>query len=159
MSTKRQPMARGASQAAAALALSALALAGCVSSTNTPVMVDVRDAGTGAPVPGLRVVLSTPEPFHPLRFPDDYLKSNRADRQAMTTGVGGSVVFGVPGPGPVEFIFLCPIPPERAGWGLDSLCFDDLPIAAGPVDWVRLPRGSGKEQPGAIEVRFRAPAE
>ena len=129
--------------------------AGCSSGEHVPVAVDVRDARTGLPVEGLTVILTTPEPFHPLRFPGDYLKSNRPDRRQVVTNQSGTALFDAVGPGPVNFTFLL------EGIGVDSFPFDDPPADTRPFPWQLIPRGLAPDTAAAerrlYEVRFRRP--
>ncbi len=107
----------------------------CVSTTLTPVEVVVRDAATKEPRAGVLVIMSTSEPFHPLRIPGDYLKENRPDQVPATTDTSGIARFNLPGPGPVRFAFVL------EHWGVDSLNFDENPVGDGMASmWEVLPR-------------------
>lgn len=141
--------------AASAVALAA-ALGGCASNSHTPLQVAVRDAATKQPVTGAQVLLMTAEPFHPLRFPGDYLKENRPDAVPQLTDTAGLAHFDVVGPGPVEFVLIAP------QLGADSVYFDEFPLAQGQIvtKWYTLPRGLPAD-PAAytgrrFELQFRA---
>jgi len=146
---------RSRSRAAAALTLAA-ALAGCASNTHTPLQVAVRDAATKQPISGAKLLIMTAEPFHPLRFPSDYVKENRPDAVPQYTDAAGLARFDVVGPGPLEFVLIAP------ELGADSVYFDEFPLAEGQsaTKWYTLPRGLPAD-PAAytgrrFELQFRA---
>jgi hypothetical protein len=142
----------------AALGVVVIAVGGCASGTPTPLGFEVQDAETGAPAAGVTVMVWTPEPFHPLRVPGDYIKGNRPDGLHAQTDALGVAVLMPEVPGPVEAGVMIP------GWGRDTVTFDDLPVPPGQpgavTTWYTFPRSEttgGVPGVRPLRVRFFTP--
>lgn len=133
------------------LAASVLTLSGCLAPTRDAI-VEVRDAATDAPAPGVAVKVTTLNPQHVFRVSDytRWLAGGPEDDEPMArTGDDGSRAVRIPTDRPFMLNLLLP------GAIPESLHFREVGDPGGPFppsDWIAVPVGV---EPARYAVRIK----